>query len=91
MLSNGNARSAARVTNSATTTAGTQWGILIEDSDLRREANITYPGARLFDTIKLVFDITPTVSGPLQFQYVFGSEEYPDFAPGSGNSTGMYH
>jgi hypothetical protein len=38
----------------------------------------------LKDAVLLSFDVTPTVSGPLAFQYVFGSEEYPVFAPSPG-------
>lgn len=41
----------------------------------------------LKDAVLLSFDITPTVSGPLAFQYVFGSEEYPFFAPSPGEGT----
>jgi hypothetical protein len=41
----------------------------------------------LKDAVLLSFDITPTVSGPLAFQYVFGSEEYPMFAPSPGEGA----
>lgn len=40
-----------------------------------------YGSQSLFDQVTLQFDITPTNSGPVSFQYVFGSEEYPFFAP----------
>lgn len=56
------------------------------DDDLLHVSNVTYPNKSLFDTVKLVFDITPSVSGPLYFQYVFGSEEYPNYAPGGAQA-----
>jgi hypothetical protein len=37
-------------------------------------------GQTLLDVVALEFDLTPAVSGPLVFSYVFGSEEYPEFA-----------
>eukprot|EP00877_Chromochloris_zofingiensis_P010772 jgi/Chrzof1/5949/Cz16g21190.t1 len=40
-----------------------------------------YPGMKLYDTAILEFDFTTTISGPIGFQYVFGSEEYPEYAP----------
>jgi hypothetical protein len=40
------------------------------------------PGVSLFDLATLNFDVTSTNGGNLlTFQYVFGSEEYPEFAP----------
>lgn len=36
---------------------------------------------KLYDTAILEFDFTTTISGPIGFQYVFGSEEYPEYAP----------
>jgi hypothetical protein len=39
-------------------------------------------GQRLVDPVALEFDLTPAVSGPLVFSYVFGSDEYPEYAPG---------
>jgi hypothetical protein len=36
----------------------------------------------LYDLSALEFDLTPAVSGPLVFSYVFGSEEYFKYSPG---------
>lgn len=40
----------------------------------------------LYDQVLLTFDITPTVSGPLAFQFVLGSEEHPMFSPTPGEA-----
>jgi hypothetical protein len=41
----------------------------------------------LFDINVLSFDITPAVSGPITFSYVFASEEYQEYSPQNGKST----
>jgi hypothetical protein len=34
--------------------------------------------------------MTPTNSGPISFQYVFGSEEYPKYAPSAGINVNLH-
>lgn len=60
------------------------------DPDLQALGQSTYSNTNLFDTVALTFDITPSASGNISFHYVFGSEEYPQFAPGGpqAGSTG---
>jgi hypothetical protein len=53
-----------------------QQGTSSSDPDLAAVSAASGAAAQnLFDEVLLSFDITPTVSGPLAFQYVFGSEE----------------
>lgn len=40
-----------------------------------------YSAQPLFDETQLSFDVVPTISGNLAFQYVFGSEEYSLWTP----------
>lgn len=40
-----------------------------------------YSAQPLFDETQLTFDVVPTISGNLAFQYAFGSEEYSFWTP----------
>lgn len=86
VLSNGNGTIAASVTNSVCCTSPN--GISVQqnsvtksnDADvLKLSADLGYSTMSLFDVNFLSFSITPTVSGPLTFSYVFGSEEYEQY------------
>lgn len=46
------------------------------DTDLDAAKAIVQPSESLYDIAKLEFDVTPTQSGSLAWQFVFGSEEY---------------
>jgi hypothetical protein len=89
VLSNGDARIGTYINN---TQPGFGWGTggnnlvsrgpVTSDTHLSAAATASgYAGLKLLDIAILEFDITPTISGPLAFKYVFGSEEYPKYAP----------
>jgi hypothetical protein len=85
VLSNGNARIGAITSNTSPTRTQAQGTGPATDPDLQALSTAAgYGSQALFDQVLLTFDITPTASGNLAFQYVFGSEEYPDFAPSPG-------
>lgn len=89
VLSSGNAVVGSQVTN--TGNSNVQIGTTVEDSDLQSIstcASCLYPNKHLLDTVSLTFDITPGATGAVSFQYVFGSEEYPEYAPRNGTPTG---
>lgn len=46
------------------------------DPDLEAAQALLQPDQTLFDMAKLEFDVTPTESGSLAWQFVFASEEY---------------
>ncbi|MBK8491459.1 MAG: choice-of-anchor L domain-containing protein [Saprospirales bacterium] len=52
------------------------------DADLQALA-----GFQSYDAAVLEFDITVSDEGDLEFQYVFGSEEYPEFVGSSFNDV----
>eukprot|EP00879_Flechtneria_rotunda_P029890 GHRR01032354.1.p1 GENE.GHRR01032354.1~~GHRR01032354.1.p1 ORF type:complete len:300 (+),score=55.85 GHRR01032354.1:428-1327(+) len=87
VLSNGQGKIATYVSNTLNSSLKLS-AAAMTDADLQAVSQKTY-SQNLFDIITLTFDITPTVSGPVYFQYVFGSEEYPEYAPKvGGNTTG---
>lgn len=83
VLSNGDARFGTLITNSAND-KGAEQGTIGADTDMQAASFAAGYNQSLLDQVLLTFDITPTVSGNLAFQYVFGSEEYPEFAPSEG-------
>jgi hypothetical protein len=73
-----------------TTPPGTT-GAPVTDVHLRSVCQASAPNTAmanqsLFDLAALEFDLTPAVSGPLVFGYVFGSEEYFKYSPVSFRS-----
>jgi hypothetical protein len=52
--------------------------------------NTAMANQSLFDLSALEFDLTPAVSGPLVFSYVFGSEEYFNYSPGGGEGPAWH-
>jgi hypothetical protein len=86
VLSNGDARIGAITSNTAAARTQAQGTGESSDPDLQELSAAAGYSQTLFDEVLLTFDITPTISGPLAFQYVFGSEEYPDFAPSPGEA-----
>ena len=92
MLSNGDARIGAYTNNTSEffgwrdpDDAFASRSIVIADADVEAaKAAAGFPDIDLIDITILEFDITPTMSGPLGFAYVFGSEEYPTYSPRPG-------
>lgn len=83
MLSNGDASIGAATSNKYDQKT-TDQGTLSSDPDLQALSAAAGYSQALYDQVLLTFDITPAASGPLAFQYIFGSEEYPDSAPSPG-------
>uniref|UniRef100_A0A383W8B1 Peptidase M11 gametolysin domain-containing protein n=1 Tax=Tetradesmus obliquus TaxID=3088 RepID=A0A383W8B1_TETOB len=81
VLSNGDARIGAITSNTALQRTQAQGTGIGSDPDLQALSTAAGYSQALYDEVLLQFDVTPTASGNLAFQYVFGSEEYPDFAP----------
>lgn len=86
MLSNGDARIGAITSNTALQRTQAQGTGIGSDPDLQALSTAAGYSQALYDEVLLQFDVTPTASGNLAFQYVFGSEEYPDFAPSPGEA-----
>eukprot|EP00878_Enallax_costatus_P023564 GHUV01025065.1.p1 GENE.GHUV01025065.1~~GHUV01025065.1.p1 ORF type:complete len:423 (+),score=66.03 GHUV01025065.1:176-1444(+) len=86
VLSNGDARFGTLITNSANDKGAAQ-GSTSTDPDMQAASAAAGYQQSLLDQVLLTFDVTPSVSGNLAFQYVFGSEEYPEFAPSAGSPT----
>jgi hypothetical protein len=91
VLSTGNATQGAVTSNSKAINCSTQqYGDQTSqqpaiNADLQATSDAGY-SQKLFDQVTLQFDVTPTNSGPVSFQYVFGSEEYPYYAPSTSES-----
>lgn len=83
MLSTGDAAYAALVSNPLGGSNSVNLGIPVSSANqaLVKLANDTYGVSILLDTVMLTFEMTPAASGGVSFQYVFGSEEYPAYAP----------
>lgn len=72
MLSNGNAVIAVKSDNTLNGSSTKQNTTNVTETDLvALSASMGY-SQKLFDINILTFDITPTVSGPVVFSYVFG-------------------
>jgi len=86
VLSTGDAGIAATTSNTAAQKTLQQHpGVAdVIEPDLQAQSTSAGYSQSLHDQVTLQFDVTPTTSGPLAFQYIFGSEEYPDFAPSAG-------
>lgn len=79
VLSNGNGAIAASVTNSAAGLSVQQSAVKPNDADATATSAASGYSQSLYDVNYLSFSITPSVSGPLTFSYVFGSEEYEQY------------
>jgi hypothetical protein len=84
-MSTGTALNAITTYNSVSETGVSQYDIFNYQPAIEPElqAAAVAAGYRqvLYDQVTLQFDIIPTASGRLGFQYVFASEEYPQYAP----------
>eukprot|EP00877_Chromochloris_zofingiensis_P006717 jgi/Chrzof1/2299/Cz11g10050.t1 len=82
IMSTGNAQYGVDYVNANTNSQSRNSGSTSADTELQAlAASMGYGSMALYDTAVLEFDITPTVTGGVSFQYVFGSEEYPENAP----------
>lgn len=92
VLSNGNASIAAAAVNLKDETSTAYNGTasfpntLFQDADMMALSSGAY-GQPLYDGIILEFTLTPRGTGSLVFAYVWGSEEYPSFAPATGSKS----
>jgi hypothetical protein len=87
VLSNGNGTHGVATSNGNTGSSTLQLTSSRTDADLAALSLAMGYNQNLFDINILSFDITPTVSGPITFSYVFASEEYQEYSPTSGENT----
>ncbi|AEA42916.1 choice-of-anchor L domain-containing protein [Fluviicola taffensis] len=50
------------------------------DPDIILYGNLTGQGAYSYDAVSVHFDFTPIVSDTIRFNYIFASEEYPEYS-----------
>lgn len=50
------------------------------DNDIIQYGNITGSGAFSYDAISVQFDFTPIITDTIRFNYIFASEEYPEYS-----------
>lgn len=50
------------------------------DYDIIQYGNITGQGANSFDAVSVQFDFTPIITDTIRFNYIFASEEYPEYS-----------
>lgn len=50
------------------------------DYDIIQYGNITGQGAYSYDAISVQFDFTPIITDTIRFNYIFASEEYPEYS-----------
>lgn len=82
LLATGDAQTGALTNNTGEKVSLAQpLGVPGTDDDLKVTSTLSGYDQVLYDQVMLQFDITPTQSGNLAFQYVFGSEEYPENTP----------
>lgn len=79
VLSNGDATAAAAISNTGNSDHG--FGYTGQDADMEIISAAAWKNQVLRDTLDLSFDVTSWGTGHVYFQYVFGSDEYPEWAP----------
>ncbi|TSJ41564.1 choice-of-anchor L domain-containing protein [Fluviicola chungangensis] len=50
------------------------------DYDIIQYGNITGQGAYSYDAVSVQFDFTPIITDTIRFNYIFASEEYPEYS-----------
>lgn len=83
IVTNGNAVVAVDTYNKGT--SNTKLTGCPVDADVTAVSKALYPTPSVFDPVTLSFDVVPQATGNATFQYVFGSEEYPEYAPGGAS------
>lgn len=53
------------------------------DNDIIVYGNLSGQGYASFDAISVIFDFTPVISDTIRFNYIFASEEYPEYSNSS--------
>lgn len=82
VMSSGDVRIGATTSNTASQKILQHGNILLgSDPDLQAVSAAAGYSQNLYDQVLLTFDTTPTVSGPLAFQFVWGSESVSDVQP----------
>jgi hypothetical protein len=87
VLSKGNGIHAVATSNINNSMSTQQLAASRTDAELAALSSAMGYNQQLFGINILSFDITPAVSGPITFSYVFGSDEYQEFSPTSGEDT----
>lgn len=60
------------------------------DYDIIQYGNLTGQGAYSFDAIAVHFDFTPIISDTIRFNYIFASEEYPEYSNTTYNDRFLF-
>src|SRR5690606_20391596 len=60
------------------------------DYDIIQYGNLTGQGASSHDAIAVHFDFTPIVSDTIRFNYIFASEEYPEYSNTTYNDRFLF-
>ncbi|WP_300664825.1 choice-of-anchor L domain-containing protein [Fluviicola sp.] len=60
------------------------------DYDIIQYGNLTGQGAYSFDAIAVYFDFTPIISDTIRFNYIFASEEYPEYSNTTYNDRFLF-
>ncbi len=60
------------------------------DYDIIQYGNLSGQGAYSYDAIAVHFDFTPVVSDTIRFNYIFASEEYPEYSNTAYNDRFLF-
>jgi hypothetical protein len=60
------------------------------DNDIIQYGNLTGQGAYSFDAVAVHFDFTPIISDTIRFNYIFASEEYPEYSNTTYNDRFLF-
>ena len=60
------------------------------DNDIILYGNLSGQGAYSFDAIAVHFDFTPIVTDTIRFNYIFASEEYPEYSNTTYNDRFLF-
>ena len=60
------------------------------DNDIILYGNLSGQGAYSYDAIAVHFDFTPIISDTIRFNYIFASEEYPEYSNTTYNDRFLF-
>jgi len=60
------------------------------DNDIIQYGNLSGQGAYSYDAIAVHFDFTPVISDTIRFNYIFASEEYPEYSNTAYNDRFLF-
>lgn len=60
------------------------------DNDIIQYGNLTGQGAYSYDAVAVHFDFTPIITDTIRFNYIFASEEYPEYSNTTYNDRFLF-